>query len=440
MTDSIRFWRNRMKQFAPETSGQSAAPAEQAPLELVQAAGAGLAQETQPEQEPELPMAQDPIGALLVEKLEEPEHARYYDKDLIERAFFLARKAHAGQKRRSGEDYLVHPVEVARILVDLGMDSDCIAAALLHDVVEDTGVTTQEVSKGFGSDVANLVEGVTKLGKIPYTSKEEEQVENLRKMFLATAKDIRVIIIKLADRLHNMRTLAAMPDFKRREKSRETMEVYAPLAHRLGMQRVKVELEDLSLQYLDPVGYEEIARDFASHQAERQNFLEEVMSRLRERVSAEIPDSQVTGRVKHIYSVYQKMYKQNKTLSEIYDLYAVRVIVNTIVDCYNVLGIVHDMYKPIPGKFKDYISTPKPNMYQSLHTTVIGKEGIPFEVQIRTWEMHRTAEFGIAAHWKYKRGLTKKDSLEGKLEWVRQVLEGSGHLVGPRGVHAHLQD
>ena len=198
-----------------------------------------------------------------------------------------------------------------------------------------------------------LVEGVTKLGKIPYTSKEEEQVENLRKMFLATAKDIRVIIIKLADRLHNMRTLAAMPDFKRREKSRETMEVYAPLAHRLGMQRVKVELEDLSLQYLDPVGYEEIARDFASHQAERQNFLEEVMSRLRERVSAEIPDSQVTGRVKHIYSVYQKMYKQNKTLSEIYDLYAVRVIVNTIVDCYNVLGIVHDMYKPIPGKFKD---------------------------------------------------------------------------------------
>lgn len=229
MTDSIRFWRNRMKQFAPETSGQSAAPAEQAPLELVQAAGAGLAQETQPEQEPELPMAQDPIGALLDEKLEEPEHARYYDKDLIERAFFLARKAHAGQKRRSGEDYLVHPVEVARILVDLGMDSDCIAAALLHDVVEDTGVTTQEVSKGFGSDVANLVEGVTKLGKIPYTSKEEEQVENLRKMFLATAKDIRVIIIKLADRLHNMRTLAAMPDFKRREKSRETMEVYAPL-------------------------------------------------------------------------------------------------------------------------------------------------------------------------------------------------------------------
>lgn len=423
MTDSIRFWRNRMKQFAPETSGQSAAPAEQAPLELVQAAGAGLAQETQPEQEPELPMAQDPIGALLVEKLEEPEHARYYDKDLIERAFFLARKAHAGQKRRSGEDYLVHPVEVARILVDLGMDSDCIAAALLHDVVEDTGVTTQEVSKGFGSDVANLVEGVTKLGKIPYTSKEEEQVENLRKMFLATAKDIRVIIIKLADRLHNMRTLAAMPDFKRREKSRETMEVYAPLAHRLGMQRVKVELEDLSLQYLDPVGYEEIARDFASHQAERQNFLEEVMSRLRERVSAEIPDSQVTGRVKHIYSVYQKMYKQNKTLSEIYDLYAVRVIVNTIVDCYNVLGIVHDMYKPIPGKFKDYISTPKPNMYQSLHTTVIGHEGIPFEVQIRTWEMDQTAEYGVAAHWKYKAGVSTKDKLDDRIAWVRQLLE-----------------
>ena len=402
-----------MRCFAPEASGQSAKPTDPGPV----------SEQPSPEQEPELPMAQDPIGRLLAEKLDEPEHAHYYDRELLERAFIMARTAHFGQKRRSGEDYLTHPVEVARILIDLGMDSDCIVAALLHDVVEDTGVTVQEVSKIFGSDVATLVEGVTKLGKIPYTSKEEEQVENLRKMFLATAKDIRVIIIKLADRLHNMRTMAVMPDFKRREKSRETMEVYAPLAHRLGMQRVKVELEDLSLQYLDPVGYEEIARDFASHQAERQNFLEEVMNRLRERVSSEMPDSQVTGRVKHIYSVYQKMYKQNKTLSEIYDLYAVRVIVNTIVDCYNVLGIVHDMYKPIPGKFKDYISTPKPNMYQSLHTTVIGKEGIPFEVQIRTWEMHRTAEFGIAAHWKYKRGLTKKDTLEGKLEWVRQVLE-----------------
>ncbi len=377
------------------------------------------------EEKKQIPMREDPIGILLWEKIEESEHSRSYEKDfkIIEKAFFLAREAHAGQKRRSGEDYLSHPVEVARILIDLGMDSDCIVAALLHDVVEDTRVTAQEVVRAFGTNVATLVEGVTKLGKIPYTSKEEEQVENLRKMFLATAKDIRVIIIKLADRLHNMRTMAAMPDFKRREKSRETMEVYAPLAHRLGMQRMKVELEDLSLQYLDPVGYDEIARDFASHKAEREGFLNEIMNRLRERLSVEIPESQVSGRVKHIYSVYQKMYRQNKSLSEIYDLYAVRVIVNTMVDCYNVLGLVHDMYKPIPGKFKDYISTPKPNMYQSLHTTVIGKEGIPFEVQIRTWEMHRTAEFGIAAHWKYKRGLTRKDSLEGKLEWVRQVLE-----------------
>ncbi|MBQ3076527.1 MAG: bifunctional (p)ppGpp synthetase/guanosine-3',5'-bis(diphosphate) 3'-pyrophosphohydrolase, partial [Clostridia bacterium] len=311
---------------------------------------------------------------------------------------------------------------VAVILVDLGMDTDCIVAALLHDVVEDTTITGKEVSQLFGSEVAALVDGVTKLGKIPYTSKEEEQVENLRKMFLATAKDIRVIIIKLADRLHNMRTLSHMPDYKQREKSRETMEVYAPLAHRLGMQRLKVELEDLSLQYLDPVGYEEIARDFDSHRGERQSFLDEIMNRLQERLRGEIK-CQVTGRVKHIYSVYQKMYKQNKQLSEIYDLYAVRVIVDSIVDCYSVLGVVHDMYKPIPGKFKDYISTPKPNMYQSLHTTLIGREGIPFEVQIRTWDMHRTAEFGIAAHWKYKRGLTRKDSLEGKLEWVRQVLE-----------------
>ena len=257
--------------------------------------------------------------------------------------------------------------------------------------------------------MANLVEGVTKLGKIPYTSKEEEQVENLRKMFLATAKDIRVIIIKLADRLHNMRTLAAMPDFKRREKSRETMEVYAPLAHRLGMQRVKVELEDLSLQYLDPVGYEEIARDFASHQAERQRF-----SRRGHEPAAGTRvgrDSRLAGDracQAHLQRLSARCISKTRRSSEIYDLYAVRVIVNTIVDCYNVLGIVHDMYKPIPGKFKDYISTPKPNMYQSLHTTVIGKEGIPFEVQIRTWEMHRTAEFGIAAHWKYKRGLDQE--------------------------------
>ncbi|NLT57796.1 MAG: bifunctional (p)ppGpp synthetase/guanosine-3',5'-bis(diphosphate) 3'-pyrophosphohydrolase [Clostridiales bacterium] len=366
-------------------------------------------------------MRDDPVGRRLAEALDQAEYA--YDRELLERVFGLAQKAHKEQLRLNGDAYISHPVEVALILLELGMDNECIAAALLHDVVEDTPVTTKELRTAFGPDVATLVEGVTKLGKIPYTSKEEEQVENLRKMFMATAKDIRVLIIKLADRLHNMRTLEVMPDFKRREKSRETMEVYAPLAHRLGMQRMKVELEDLALRYLDPVGYGEIQHDFAENRSEHEQFLGDIMARIRARVEPEFPGSQVSGRIKHTYSVYQKMYKQNKTLREIYDLYAVRIIVDSMVDCYNVLGIVHDLFKPIPGKFKDYISTPKPNMYQSLHTTVMGTTGFPFEVQIRTWEMHRTAEFGIAAHWKYKRGLSKKDGLEGKLEWVRHMLE-----------------
>ena len=391
------------------------------PAERPGAATPGIPQEfLEPQEEAHL-LESDPIGLMLLHAIDQSEHQ--YDRAALRRAFYMAKSAHNGQKRQGGADFVTHPVEVANILIDLGMDTDCIVAALLHDVVEDTKVTVPEVSDAFGADVAALVDGMTKLGKIPYTSKEEEQVENLRKMFLATAKDIRVIIIKLADRLHNMRTMDAMPEHKRREKSRETMEVYAPLAHRLGIQRIKVELEDLSLRYLDPIGYAEIMRDFASNQLERQNFLEETMLRIRERVESDFKGSQVTGRIKHVYSVYQKMYKQNKTLDEIHDLHAVRIIVNTIEECYFVLGIVHDMFKPIPGTFKDYISTPKPNMYQSLHTTVMGTLGFPFEVQIRTWEMHRTAELGIAAHWKYKRGLSKKDQLDGKLEWVRQVLE-----------------
>ena len=376
-----------------------------------------------------IPMREDAIGRFLVAELEASGHQ--YDIDIIDKAFCMAREAHKGQMRRSGEEYITHPVEVARILIGFGMDQECIISALLHDVVEDTKITEKEVKREFGADVAVLVAGVTKLGKIPYTSKEEEQVENLRKMFLATAKDIRVIIIKLADRLHNMRTLAAMPDYKRREKSRETMEVYAPLAHRLGMQRLKVELEDLALRYLDPIGYAEINRNFEAHATERQEFLANVMTKLEERIGPEFPGCKVEGRVKHIYSVYNKMYKQNKMLSEIYDLYALRVIVNSAEECYNVLGVIHDMWRSIPGKLKDYISTPKPNMYQSIHTTVIGTEGMPFEVQIRTWDMHRTAELGIAAHWKYKRGLSKKDSLDGKLEWVRKILEIQSTAADP---------
>ncbi len=348
-----------------------------------------------------------------------------YDLDRIQAAYEYARAAHEGQYRDSGEPYISHPMMVAAILVDMGMDSDSLVAALLHDCIEDTGVSYAEVKKEFGAQVADLVDGVTKLGKIPYSSKEEEQVENLRKMFFAMAKDIRVIIIKLADRLHNMRTLDVRPENKRRETSLETMEVYAPIAHRLGMQRVKVELEDIALRHLDPVGFTEVVERVREKKAQRDDFLKAIMQRVGDRLRERGVDARISGRVKHYYSVYRKMFVQNRNIDEIYDLYAVRVIVGGIEDCYNVLGVVHDAFKPIPGRFKDYISTPKPNLYQSLHTTVIGKEGIPFEVQIRTDEMHRTAEYGIAAHWKYKQGLQsgKQDTLDGKLEWVRQMLE-----------------
>lgn len=351
-----------------------------------------------------------------------------YDEQRIRNAYELAYKAHNGQKRESGEPYITHPVAVARILAEMDCDSDSVIAALLHDVIEDTDVLPAEIKKAFGNDVLELVEGVTKLSKLSYSTKEEQQVENLRKMLLAMAKDIRVILIKLADRLHNMRTLQYMPEKKRREKAHETMQIFAPLAHRLGIQRIKMELEDIALRYLDPVGYKEIEDHIKVISLKGEGVLESIKRRIGRRLHEQNIKYVIESRVKQVYSIYRKMYSQNRSFEEIYDLYAVRIIVDNVTECYNTLGIIHDMFKPIPGRFKDYISTPKPNMYQSLHTTVIGKEGIPFEVQIRTWEMHRTAEFGIAAHWKYKRGLFGKDPLDGKLEWVRHLLEVQGDM------------
>ncbi len=347
-----------------------------------------------------------------------------HDKNSIINAYDLANAAHKGQCRVSGEPYISHPIAVAMILADLGMDDECIQAALLHDVVEDTEIPLEQISRQFGSDVALLVNGVTKLGQISYqTSREERQAENVRKMLLAMAQDVRVIIIKLADRLHNMRTIEVMPEQKRRDKALETMEVYAPLAHRLGIRAVKEELEDRSLRYLDPVAYREIERMLALKQVDRQNFLEKIKQKIRERLSSEYSEIHIDGRVKSVYGIYRKMYMQGRAFEDIFDIYAVRIIVDSVMDCYNVLGIIHDLFQPIPNRFKDYISTPKPNMYQSLHTTVIDKEAIPFEVQIRTWDMHHTAEYGIAAHWKYKAGISGKDKLEERLAWIRQLIE-----------------
>ncbi len=347
-----------------------------------------------------------------------------HDKNSIINAYDLANAAHKGQCRVSGEPYISHPIAVAMILADLGMDDECIQAALLHDVVEDTEIPLEQISRQFGSDVALLVNGVTKLGQISYqASREERQAENVRKMLLAMAQDVRVIIIKLADRLHNMRTIEVMPEQKRRDKALETMEVYAPLAHRLGIRAVKEELEDRSLRYLDPVAYREIERMLALKQVDRQNFLEKIKQKIRERLSSEYSEIHIDGRVKSVYGIYRKMYMQGRAFEEIFDIYAVRIIVDSVMDCYNVLGIIHDLFQPIPNRFKDYISTPKPNMYQSLHTTVIDKEAIPFEVQIRTWDMHHTAEYGIAAHWKYKAGISGKDKLEERLAWIRQLIE-----------------
>ncbi|SHI19093.1 GTP pyrophosphokinase [Sporobacter termitidis DSM 10068] len=345
------------------------------------------------------------------------------DLSRIRTAFDFAANAHENQRRKDGSLYVTHPLASAEIIAEMGLDEEAIIAALLHDVIEDTGVTHEEIAKRFGSNVADIVEGVTKLSRVMYTSKEEEQMENLRKMLLAMAKDIRVILIKMADRLHNMRTMEYQTPRKQSEKALETMEIYAPLAHRLGMQKIKWELEDLSIYYLDPIGYAEIEDGLKKILSSNDTFIDTIQNKISERLHDNGINCDVYGRVKHIYSIYRKMYSQNKTLSEVLDLYAFRVIVNDIADCYNVLGYIHEMFRPIPGHFKDYIGTPKPNMYQSLHTTVIGTEGIPFEVQIRTWEMHHTAEYGIAAHWKYKEGISGKFADEEKFAWVRRLLE-----------------
>ena len=355
------------------------------------------------------------------------ESGKEYDRAKIEQAYRLAEEKHQDQKRSSGEPYIIHPLSVAAILVGLGMDSESVMAGLLHDVVEDTDCTIEEIQKTFGKEVALLIDGVTKLTKIPYSSREEQQAENLRKMLMAMAEDIRVIIIKFADRIHNLSTLEYMSPQKQRDKAVECLEVYAPIADRLGIRTVKEYMEDISLKYLDPQAYREIEEDLSSRSKSRKQFIEDTKALIRGRVEISIPDVYIEGRVKSIYGIYRKMFIQGKTFEEIYDVFAVRVIVDTIEDCYNVLGIIHDMFQPLPGRFKDYISMPKPNMYQSLHTTVITKAGVPFEVQIRTWEMHHTAEYGIAAHWKYKLGMSARDAdnaaLDDRLAWIRQMLE-----------------
>lgn len=357
------------------------------------------------------------------------EYNANFDIAKLEKAYELARTAHEGQMRESGEPYLTHPLEVAYILADLELDCDTLVGALLHDVVEDTSYTVADINREFGESVAIIVDGVTKLSKIQYTTAEEQQVENLRKMFLAMAKDVRVILIKLADRLHNMRTIKAKSEKKQREKARETLEVYAALAHRLGMSKIKWELEDLSLKYIDPVAYKEITESINLKKQEREQFINDIMDTLKKKTDEMGINSHVMGRAKHFYSIYRKMFTQNKSIDELYDLFAVRIIVDSIKDCYAVLGMVHELYYPIPGRFKDYIAMPKPNMYQSLHTTVIGPDGTPFEIQIRTWEMHRVAEFGIAAHWKYKEGVSGKTDVDAKLEWIRQLLEIQNSVV-----------
>lgn len=349
-------------------------------------------------------------------------NAKNLNREKILSAYSFAQKAHDGQLRKSGQPYIMHPIEVAKILIEMGMDTDTVVAALLHDVVEDTPVTLDQVRNLFGEDVAALVDGLTKLSLLPLTTREEQQAENVRKMLLAMSQDIRVVIIKLADRLHNMRTIDYVDEQKQRDKSLETMEVYAPIAHRLGIRAVKEELEDLSLRHLDPIGYHQIEEKLVGQKEERQEFLNRIQCRIRERLGDQ-SNIVIEGRIKSIYGIYRKVFMQGKIFEEIYDIYAVRVIVDSVFDCYNILGIIHDMFRPIPNRFKDYISTPKPNMYQSLHTTVIDKEGVPFEVQIRTWDMHHTAEYGIAAHWKYKQGVSGKDKLEERLTWVRQLLE-----------------
>lgn len=350
---------------------------------------------------------------------------RPYNMDKIRSAYEYAAAMHEGQFRKSGEPYITHPISVAVIVTELELDTDSVCAALLHDTIEDCKDKTNldVLKKKFGAEVAELVDGLTKLTDIHFENKEDESIENLRKMFLAMSKDIRVILIKLADRLHNMRTLNAKSESRQRSIALETMHVYAPLAHRLGIQKIKNELENLALKYLDPIGYEEVRKDVEHRYGQNKNFL----NNAKEQVTAKLTEMGIKftleGRVKSIYSIYKKMYNQNKSFDEIYDFYAIRVIVDTELECYTVLGVIHEMFNLIPGRFKDYISTPKPNMYRSLHTTVIGKQGIPIEVQIRTWEMHEVAEYGIAAHWKYKSGDIDKENISEKLKWIKTLVE-----------------
>ena len=348
-----------------------------------------------------------------------------YDPSLEEgwlrRVYEVADRAHEGQRRASGESYIEHPLAVAGILAELEMDRQTIAAAILHDVVEDTTITSEQVAAEFGEEIASLVDGVTKLTRIPYQSKEDAQVENLRKMFMAMARDIRVIIIKLADRLHNMRTLSSLPPAKQQSIARETLDIYAPIAHRLGIWKIKWEIEDECLKYLDPAPYREIVERVAKTRRDRENDVKSAIDRLRDEFKAMAINAEIQGRPKHFYSIYSKL-KKGRDFSTIYDLTAIRIIVDSVKDCYAALGAVHAMWTPLPGRFKDYIAMPKPNMYQSLHTTVVGPQGEPLEIQIRTWEMHRTSEYGIAAHWRYKEG-TKADQFENKLSWLRALLE-----------------
>ena len=364
------------------------------------------------------------------------EHNPGVDLARVRAAFELADRAHAGQKRKAGTPYVTHCIEAARICVEMGLDEDSVVAALLHDVIEDTALTHDDIAKEFGAEVADIVEGVTKLTRVRFTNREDEQMENLRKMLMAMAKDIRVILIKLADRLHNMRTMEYMTPAKQLEKSTETMEIYAPIAHRLGLQRVKWELEDRSLRYIDPEGYREITEYLESKKERLDAFMAMVEMRITKRLAENGINATVQSRIKHTYSIYRKMYAQNLSLDGVFDLCAFRVIVDNIADCYNVLGHIHDMYRPVPGRFKDYVASPKPNGYQSVQTTVIGEEGIMFEVQIRTWEMHRTAEYGIAAHWKYKSGEAGvRAGDEEKFAWIRQLLEAQQESDAGEFVH-----
>ena len=343
------------------------------------------------------------------------------DMAILQRAVEFASNKHIDQKRKDGSPYIIHPLAVAEIVAEMGLDMDAVLGALLHDCIEDTDASHEDIEKLFGQTVAELVEGVTKLTRANFSSSEQAQMENLRKMFMAMSKDIRVVLIKIADRLHNMRTMQYQTPAKQISKCRETMDIYAPLAHRLGMQKIKWELEDIALRYLDPDNYIDIMSYLNAHKEQDEAFMHTIQSKISDRLASVGIHNTAYGRIKHVYSIYRKMQAQSKTIDELFDVYAFRVIVDSIPDCYNVLGHIHDLFNLVPGRFKDYISTPKPNMYQSLHTTVIGTQGIPFEVQIRTWEMHETAEYGIAAHWKYKQG--GEGGNEKDFEWVRRLLE-----------------